>query len=72
MRGDLAAVTVTSHRRILDRVWRADLGPLPFLGIPYSMLVRIADTYPCSKKTYNNAISALRRASLTTMHVMAC
>jgi integrase len=43
-------------------VWRTDLGPLPFLGIPYSMLVRIADTYPCSKKTYNNAISALRRA----------
>jgi hypothetical protein len=26
------------------------------------MLVRIADTYPCGKKTYNNAIRALRRA----------
>jgi hypothetical protein len=26
------------------------------------MLVRIADTYTCHKKTYNNAISALRRA----------
>jgi len=61
-RGDLAAITVTSHRRILDRVWRTHLGPLPFLGIPYSMLVRIADAYPCNKKTYNNAISVLRRA----------
>jgi len=30
--------------------------------LPYSMLVRIADAYPCNKKTYNNAISALRRA----------
>jgi integrase len=26
------------------------------------MLVRIADAYTCNKKTYNNAISALRRA----------
>jgi len=25
-RGDLAAVTVTSHRRILDRLWRPRLG----------------------------------------------
>jgi len=26
------------------------------------MLIKIADTYLCNKKTYNNAISALRRA----------
>lgn len=26
------------------------------------MLIRIADAYTCNKKTYNNAISALRRA----------
>ena len=26
------------------------------------MLVKIADAYPCNKKTYNNAVSALRRA----------
>jgi integrase len=61
-RGDLAAVTVTCHRRILDRVWRPQLGNLPLMGIPYSMLVKIADGYPCNKKTYNNAVSALRRA----------
>jgi integrase len=61
-RGDLAAVTVSRHRRILDHVWRPHLGALPLLGITYSMLVQIADAYPCNKKTYNNAISALRRA----------
>ena len=26
------------------------------------MLIKIADAYPCNKKTYNNAVSALRRA----------
>lgn len=61
-RGDLAPVTLSSHRKILDHVWRPHLGELPFTGITYSMLVRIADSYPWSKKTHNNAISALRRA----------
>src|SRR6185312_13793146 len=45
-RGDLAAVTVLSHQRILDRVWRPHLGQVPLLGVPYSMLVKIADAYP--------------------------
>jgi integrase len=62
LRGDLAAVTVASHRKILDHVWRPQLGDLPFLGVRYSMLIKIADAYTCNKKTYNNAISALRRA----------
>jgi len=61
-RGDLAPVTVASHRKILDHVWRTKLGDLPFLGVRYSMLVEIADAYTCNKKTYNNTISALRRA----------
>jgi integrase len=61
-RGDLAAVTVASHRKILNHVWRPHLETMPFLGIRYSMLLRIADAYTCNKKTYNNAISALRRA----------
>jgi hypothetical protein len=34
----------------------------PFLGIKYSLLVHVADAQPWSKKTYNNAISALHRA----------
>jgi integrase len=61
-RGDLAPVTLTSHRQILDHVWRPHLGRLPFLGIPHSMLIKIADAQNWNRKTYNNAISALRRA----------
>jgi integrase len=61
-RGDLAPVTLASHRQILDHVWRPHLGHLPVLGIRHSLLVHIADQQPWSKKTYNNAISALRRA----------
>ena len=61
-RGDLATATVTSHRKILDHVWRPHLAEVPFLGVCYSMLIKIADSYPCNKKTYNNAVSALRRA----------
>jgi hypothetical protein len=42
-RGDVAPITLTSHRQILDHVWRPHLGRLPFLGIPHSMLIKIAD-----------------------------
>lgn len=48
-RGDLAPVTLSSHRKILDHVWRPHLGGLPFLGVTYSTLVKIADSYPWSK-----------------------
>jgi hypothetical protein len=48
-RGDLAAATVASHRKILDHVWRPQLGDLPFLGVRYSMLIKIADAYTCNK-----------------------
>jgi integrase len=61
-RGDLAPITLASHRQILDHVWRPPLGHLPALGIRHSLLVHIADQQRWSKKTYNNAISALRRA----------
>jgi integrase len=61
-RGDLAAATVASHRQNLNHVWRPNIGHLPFLGIKHSLLVQIADAQPWTKKTYNNAISALRRA----------
>lgn len=61
-RGDLAPVTLSSHQKILDHVWRRHLGDLPLLGVTYSTLIKIADSYPWSKKTYNNAISGLRRA----------
>ena len=29
----------------------------------YWILIEIADAYPCNKKTYNSAVSALRRAA---------
>lgn len=48
--------------KVLDHVWRPYLEDVPFLGVRYSMLLRIADAYTRNKKTYNNAISALRRA----------
>jgi integrase len=61
-RDDLAPVTLKSHRQILDHVWRPALGRLPFLAVQYSMMVKVADSHCWNKKTYNNAISALRRA----------
>lgn len=59
---DMAAVTLTTYRRVLDSVWRPELGALRFLDIRYSTLVEIADRTDWSKKSYNNATSVLRRA----------
>ena len=62
IRGDLAPSTLDSHRQILDHTWRPSLGGRPLLSVRYSQLQRIADAQAWTKKTYNNAISALRRA----------
>jgi len=61
-RGDLAPATLASHRQCLDHVWRPALGRLPFLGVRHSALVKVADSHAWKKNTYNNAVSALRRA----------
>jgi integrase len=61
-RQDLAAATFSSYRRVLNGVWRPVLRKSPFHQVRYSRLVTIADRKPWSKKTYNNAISILRRA----------
>src|ERR1700693_5848705 len=61
-RHDLAAATVSSYRRVLNGVWRPALGKSLFHQVRYSRLVAIADNQLWSKKTYNNAISILRRA----------
>jgi hypothetical protein len=61
-KNDLAATTLASHRQILDHVWRPYIGELSFLGVRHSTLVKIVDAQHWSKKTYNNAIRALRRA----------
>jgi integrase len=62
-RHDLAAVTLTTYRRTLDHTWRPAIGARRFLDVSYSELVQIADTPQWGKKTYNNAVSILRRAS---------
>jgi integrase len=59
---DMATVTLTSYRKILNGIWRPRIGTLRFLNICYSTLVEIADSPSWGKKTYNNAISVLRRA----------
>lgn len=61
-RSDLAAVTLSSYRRVLNGVWRPALGKMIFHQVRYSKLVGVADGKRWSKKTYNNAISILRRA----------
>jgi integrase len=53
-RGDLAPITLRSHRQILNHAWRPHLGALPFLGVPHSMLIKIADSHRWNKKTYKN------------------
>jgi integrase len=61
-RGDLAPVTLEAHRQILDSVWRPQIGSLSLWAVRYSKLVEVTDARRWTKKTYNNAISALRRA----------
>ncbi len=61
-RGDMAAATLASYRRVLNGVWRPALGNHHFHQVRYSRLVAVADKKTWSKKTYNNAISILRRA----------
>ena len=61
-RQDMAAATLSSYRRVLNGVWRPPLGKYLFHHVRYSHLVRIADNKAWIKKTYNNAISIVRRA----------
>ena len=58
----MAAATLNSYRRVLNGVWRTALEGSLFHQVRYSKLVAIADSKRWSKKTYNNAISILRRA----------
>ena len=61
-RHDMALVTLTSYRKVLDGTWRPELGSLRFLDVKYSQLVEIADRAVWCKKTHNNVVSVLRRA----------
>lgn len=62
LKSDLAPVTLASYRRVLDGFWRPRIGTDRFLEVRYSKLIEIADNVSWSKKSYNNAISILRRA----------
>jgi len=61
-KNDLAFVTVDGYRKVLQQVWRPEIGDEPFEQIRYSRLVKIADGYKWKKKTYNNVISVVRCA----------
>ncbi len=61
-KSDLAFITVDGYRRILNGVWRPQIGAELFAKIRYTQLVKIADGYQWKKKTYNNVISTLRCA----------
>jgi len=39
---DLSFATVRGYRKTLDSIWRPKLGPLPFLQVRYSTLLKIA------------------------------
>jgi integrase len=61
-RGDLAPITLTSYRRILNRIWRPRIGRITFLSVRHSTLSNIVDAPDWGKKTYNNVVSTIRRA----------
>ncbi|HSY08257.1 MAG TPA: DUF3596 domain-containing protein [Steroidobacteraceae bacterium] len=60
--GDLATVTVATYRRVLNGIWRPQIGNFRLLDVRHSALLKIADEPDWSKKTFNNAISVLRQA----------
>jgi integrase len=59
---DLAHSTLAGYRKILEAIWKPAIGSLQWLSVRHSMLLNVIDHKPWSKKTYNNAISVLRRA----------
>jgi integrase len=59
---DLAFVTVYGYRKILDTVWRPEIGKKDFESVRYSDLSKVANGFVWSKKSYNNAISVIRCA----------
>ncbi|GFE91710.1 hypothetical protein [Steroidobacter agaridevorans] len=60
---DLAFAIVESYRKILDSVWRPEIGNEAFEGVKYSRLSKIVDSkWDISKKTHNNVVSIIRCA----------
>jgi len=59
---DLAYVTGRGYRKLLAQIWRPAIGTRLFGEVRYSELAKIVNAYEWTKKTYNNAISVIRRA----------
>jgi integrase len=59
---DMAFSTCQSYRRLLDSVWRPQIGHETFEGVRYSRLAGIVAAHTRKKKTYNNVVSAVRCA----------
>lgn len=59
---DLAYVTGRGYRKLLAQIWRPAIGARLFGEVRYSELASIVNAYEWTKKTYNNAVSVIRRA----------
>jgi integrase len=59
---DLAYVTGRGYRKLLTQIWRPAIGVRIFGEVRYSELAKIVNAYEWTKKTYNNAVSVIRRA----------
>jgi len=59
---DMAFSTFDGYRKILDAVWRPQIGLEAFEEIRYSRLAGIVAGHTRTKKTYNNVVSAVRCA----------
>lgn len=59
---DMAFSTCQSYRRLLDEVWRPQIGTEAFEGVRYSRLAGTVAAHTRNKKTYNNVVSAVRCA----------
>jgi integrase len=62
-KGDLAFATLQGYRKILEAVWRPEIGHEFFNDVKYSTLVKIVDhKVDIKKKTHNNIVSTVRCA----------
>jgi integrase len=59
---DMAFSTLDGYTKILDAIWRPEIGNDDFEQVVYSRLSAVAAAHTQKKKTYNNVVSALRCA----------
>ncbi|MGQ0637633.1 MAG: Arm DNA-binding domain-containing protein [Planctomycetaceae bacterium] len=59
---DMAFSTFDGYRKILDSIWRPQIGSEAFEEIRYSRLAGIVAGHTRNKKTYNNVVSTVRCA----------